>query len=138
GEDFSVYHGATVLTPNRKEFEIIVGKCSSEQEIESKGKELIQKLELEALLITRGEEGMTLLRLHEPAFHITAKKREIYDVTGAGDTVIAVLDASLAAGSSLAQAVVLANVAAGIVVTKLGAATVSQAELRRALQKDHP
>jgi D-beta-D-heptose 7-phosphate kinase / D-beta-D-heptose 1-phosphate adenosyltransferase len=138
GDDFTIYRGATMLTPNRKEFEVIVGKCLTEDEIESKGQALITHLELKALLITRGEEGMTLLCPGKPLLHITAKKREIYDVTGAGDTVIAVLAASVAAGAPLERAVVLANLAAGIVVSKLGAATVSQAELRRALQSEHP
>lgn len=137
GDDYSIYHGADLLTPNRKEFELIVGKCYDENEIVEKALKLIRELNLKALLVTRGEEGMSLISPHQPALHLPAQKQEIFDVTGAGDTVIGVLAASVAAGMSLSQSVVLANLAAGLVVTKLGAATVSPHELRRALQHEH-
>lgn len=136
GQDFSRYRGATLLTPNRKEFEMIVGSCQTEQDFVEKGQKLIAELDLQALLITRGAQGVTLLRKDETELHLPAKAREIYDVTGAGDTVIATLSAAVAAGEDLAFATLLANRAAGIVVKKLGAATVSLAELRRAINED--
>lgn len=136
GADFSRYKGATVLTPNFAEFETVVGSCLSEADVETKGALLIQQLDLQALLVTRGEQGMSLLRLNLPALHLPAHAQEVFDVTGAGDTVIAALAASMAAGLSLSVATRLANMAAGIVVGKLGTATVSQAELRRAIALD--
>jgi len=134
--DFGVYRGATIVTPNLAEFEAVVGGCRDEQDLVGKGNALIAQYEFEALLITRGEHGMTLLRRGSPPQHLPARAREVYDVTGAGDTVISVLAAALAAGEELAQATALANLAAGIVVGKLGTATVSVPELRRALHQD--
>ena len=134
--DFSLYHGASLITPNLAEFEAVVGPCQSEQELVDKGIALIKEHALEALLITRGEHGMTLLREGKPELHLPARAREVYDVTGAGDTVISVLAAALAAGADLPDAATLANLAAGIVVGKLGAAVVSVPELRRALQDE--
>jgi len=133
GSDFSRYRGASVLTPNYVEFEAVVGKCSSEQDIELKGAALMAELDLKALLITRGEQGMTLLRPNMPELHLPARAREVFDVTGAGDTVIATLAAAIGAGQSLPEATAMANLAAGIVVGKLGTATVSAPELRRAI-----
>jgi D-beta-D-heptose 7-phosphate kinase/D-beta-D-heptose 1-phosphate adenosyltransferase len=137
GEDYSIYTGATILTPNRKEFETIVGKCQDEKDLVQKASKLIKKLKLEALLVTRGEAGMSLIQSNKPPLHLPARRQEVYDVTGAGDTVISVLASSLAAGTSLAEAVALSNLSAGIVVTKLGAATVSPHELRRAISEVH-
>ncbi len=134
GDDYTHYRGANLLTPNITEFEAVVGRCHSEQELVSKGMALIESLALGALLITRGEMGMTLLRPNLPEIHLPARAREVYDVTGAGDTVIAVLAVALAAGQTLPEAVALANLAAGIVVGKLGAATVSAFELLDAVQ----
>lgn len=135
GSCFSPYRGATLLTPNLHEFETIVGRCDSEQQLVAKGWQLVAELELEALLITRGEQGMTLLnKRSDTVLHLPAQAREVFDVTGAGDTVIATLAASLAADFSLEQAVVLANTAAGLVVAKSGTATVSGPELRRAMR----
>ncbi|MBQ0719904.1 MAG: bifunctional D-glycero-beta-D-manno-heptose-7-phosphate kinase/D-glycero-beta-D-manno-heptose 1-phosphate adenylyltransferase HldE [Gammaproteobacteria bacterium] len=134
GSDFSRYQGATLITPNMGEFEVVVGPCESEAAIVAKGLALLRDLDLEALLVTRGEHGMTLLRQGMPAFHLPARAREVFDVTGAGDTVISVLAAALGAGEELPAAVVLANLAASIVVGKLGTATISAPELRRALQ----
>lgn len=136
GTDFSKYRGATLITPNLKEFEAVVGHCETEQELVDKGVALLRELKLDALLITRSEHGMTLLREGEPELHLPARAREVYDVTGAGDTVISVVATSLAAGSTLPQSVALANIAAGLVVAKLGTATVSVPELRRAVQKE--
>ena len=134
GSDFSRYQGATLITPNMGEFEAVVGPCESEAAIVEKGLALLEELDLEALLVTRGEHGMTLLRQGMPEFHLPARAREVFDVTGAGDTVISVLAAALGAGEALPAAVVLANLAASIVVGKLGTATISAPELRRALQ----
>ncbi len=132
GSDFKKYHGATLLTPNLGEFETIVGHCEDEKELVDKGQQLIVELGLEALLVTRSEHGMTLLRKGQPELHFPAYAKEVFDVTGAGDTVISTLAASLAAGSPMDEAVALANIAASIVVGKLGTATVSGPELRRA------
>jgi D-beta-D-heptose 7-phosphate kinase/D-beta-D-heptose 1-phosphate adenosyltransferase len=136
GTDFSRYRGATLLTPNLSEFETIVGRCDTEQQLVERGLALLDDLDLDALLVTRGEQGMTLLRKGETELHLPARAREVFDVTGAGDTVISVLAASLAAGSELPQAVALANLAAGLVVRKVGTATVSAPELRRAVQSE--
>ncbi|GAB1258475.1 bifunctional D-glycero-beta-D-manno-heptose-7-phosphate kinase/D-glycero-beta-D-manno-heptose 1-phosphate adenylyltransferase HldE [Aurantivibrio plasticivorans] len=136
GSDFSKYRGATLLTPNLHEFEEVVGRCETEAVLVEKGNQLIADLQLKALLITRGEHGMTLLVPGEPELHLPARAREVFDVTGAGDTVISVIAAALAAKESYAQAVALANLAAGIVVGKLGTAVVSGPELRRAVQAE--
>ena len=132
--DFSRYHGATLITPNMAEFELVAGHCASEQQLIEKGGQLLVQHELEALLITRGEHGMSLLRRGAPELHLPTQAREVFDVTGAGDTVISVLAAALAAGEDLPAATALANLAAGIVVGKLGTASVSVPELRRTAQ----
>ncbi len=137
GSDFEKYRGATVITPNLSEFEAIVGHCPDEQALVKKGQQLRKDLELDALLITRSEHGMTLLRENESELHFPARAREVFDVTGAGDTVIGTLAAGLASGMELPQATALANIAAGIVVAKLGTATVSMPELRRAVSRVH-
>ncbi|WP_295466718.1 bifunctional D-glycero-beta-D-manno-heptose-7-phosphate kinase/D-glycero-beta-D-manno-heptose 1-phosphate adenylyltransferase HldE [uncultured Pseudomonas sp.] len=135
GKDFSIYRGASLITPNLSEFEAIVGVCADEADLVAKGNELMARLDLGALLVTRGEHGMTLLRPGQAALHLPARAREVFDVTGAGDTVISTLAAALAAGEELPQAVALANLAAGIVVGKLGTAAISAPELRRAVQR---
>lgn len=135
--DFSIYHGATVITPNLKEFEAVVGPCKSEQELVDKGLILMQQHQLDALLVTRSEQGMSLFQREAKPLHLPTRAREVYDVTGAGDTVISVLAASLAAGHNFESAAMLANTAAGLVVQKLGAATLSLSELRRAWQRSH-
>ncbi|RRW23355.1 PfkB family carbohydrate kinase, partial [Ectopseudomonas oleovorans] len=109
GKDFSIYRGASLITPNLHEFETIVGGCKDEAELVSKGAKLMRELELGALLVTRGEHGMTLLRPDHAPLHLPARAREVFDVTGAGDTVISTLAASIAAGEELPQAVALAN-----------------------------
>lgn len=135
GTDFARYRGASLLTPNMREFEAVVGRCDGEDDLVRKGIALMERLELEALLVTRGEHGMTLISPDGKALHIPAQAKEIYDVTGAGDTVIATLAAAIAAGQPLAEAVALSNVAAGIVVGKLGTASVSGPELRQAVNR---
>ncbi len=134
GKDFSKYRGATMITPNLAEFEAIVGSCPTLAELVIRGENLRDELALEALLITRSQQGMTLLQQNHPPLHLPAHAREVFDVTGAGDTVIAVLTASLAAGQDLINATVLANLAAGLVVAKLGAATVTPFELEYSLR----
>jgi len=134
GTDFAQYRGATLITPNLGEFEAVVGSCKDETELVEKGKALLKQHQWKALLITRGEHGMTLLRPNQPELHLPALAREVFDVTGAGDTVISTLATALAAGSEIEDAVALANIAAGIVVVKLGTATVSTHELRRKLR----
>ena len=136
GKDFSVYRGASLITPNLSEFEAIVGHCVDDAELVGRGLQLMTDLELGALLVTRGEHGMTLLRAGHPPLHLPARAREVFDVTGAGDTVISTLAAALAAGEELPHAVALANLAAGIVVGKLGTAAISAPELRRAIQRE--
>ncbi len=133
GADFAKYSHADLLTPNLGEFEAVAGACRNEAELEEKGMALLAWLDLGALLVTRGEHGMSLLRPGVPPLHLPARAREVFDVTGAGDTVISVLAAALAAGHPLVQATELANLAAGIVVGKLGAASVSPEELDYAL-----
>ncbi|TWX59538.1 bifunctional D-glycero-beta-D-manno-heptose-7-phosphate kinase/D-glycero-beta-D-manno-heptose 1-phosphate adenylyltransferase HldE [Colwellia hornerae] len=129
GTDFERYRGATLLTPNLSEFEAVVGACKTENDIVTKGQALLVHLDLEAMLVTRSEQGMTLLRRDHEEFHLPTRAREVYDVTGAGDTVIATLALAIAAKADYAQASALANIAAGIVVGKLGTSTVSEAEL---------
>jgi D-beta-D-heptose 7-phosphate kinase/D-beta-D-heptose 1-phosphate adenosyltransferase len=136
GRDFSRYRGATLLTPNTREFEAVVGESAGEEEAIGKGRRLCESLDLEALLVTRGERGMLLIPQKGEASAFSARAREVYDVTGAGDTVVAVLATALAAGHELKQSVALANTAAGLVVGKLGAASVGVAELSAALHEE--
>ncbi|MGQ0525679.1 MAG: D-glycero-beta-D-manno-heptose-7-phosphate kinase [Betaproteobacteria bacterium] len=128
GEDYSRYRGATIITPNRAEFRQVVGGWSSESELTRKAQALRRKLGLGALLITRSEDGMTLYQARRRV-HVPAQAREVYDVSGAGDTVIATLGAMLAGGAALEEAVRIANRAAGIVVGKFGTAVVRPDEL---------
>lgn len=128
GEDYSRYRGATLITPNRSEFRQVAGSWKSEQELEKKAQDLRKKLELDALLVTRSEEGMSLYR-EEGVLHEGVKAKEVYDVSGAGDTVIATFGAMLAAGSSFEDSMRMANKAAGIVVGKLGTAVATPQEL---------
>lgn len=133
GKDFTRYRHASLITPNQTEFEAVVGACGSEAEIIEKGNLLIKSLKLGGLLITRSEKGMTLLRSNQEPLHFPARAREVYDVTGAGDTVIAAVAAGLAAGLTLPDAVAISNLAAGIVVGKLGTATATVEELQNAM-----
>jgi D-beta-D-heptose 7-phosphate kinase/D-beta-D-heptose 1-phosphate adenosyltransferase len=131
GTDFERYRGATLLTPNMSEFEAVVGPCADDAEIETRGDALRQQLGLEALLITRSERGMTLIRDQLPPIHIPTRAQEVFDVTGAGDTVIS----TMAAGQDMEAAMMLANLAAGVVVGKLGTATATVPELQRAMRE---
>ncbi|WP_221793054.1 bifunctional D-glycero-beta-D-manno-heptose-7-phosphate kinase/D-glycero-beta-D-manno-heptose 1-phosphate adenylyltransferase HldE [Oceanobacter mangrovi] len=136
GTDFERYRGATLITPNLSEFEAVVGACPDDESLVANGQRLIEQFDLQAVLVTRSEKGMTLIRKDVTPFHLPTRAREVYDVTGAGDTVISVLAASLAAGCSLEQATALANTGAGIVVGKLGTATVTTEELRSELRSE--
>ncbi|PWW33206.1 bifunctional D-glycero-beta-D-manno-heptose-7-phosphate kinase/D-glycero-beta-D-manno-heptose 1-phosphate adenylyltransferase HldE [Chromohalobacter israelensis] len=136
GSDFRRYRGASVITPNLAEFEAVVGACRDDGELAEKGEQLRAELELEALLITRSEKGMTLIREGHAPLHLPTRAREVFDVTGAGDTVIGVLGLALAAGHAYPEAMTLANLAAGLVVAKPGTATLSVAELYTALHGD--
>ena len=136
GSDFEKYRGATLVTPNTSEFEAVVGRCKSDQELVDKGMQLLEQVDLEALLITRSERGMTLLQKGQKPYHLPTHAKEVFDVTGAGDTVISTLAAALAAGQSFQAATALSNLAAGVVVSKLGTATASVPELYVALRKD--
>jgi D-beta-D-heptose 7-phosphate kinase/D-beta-D-heptose 1-phosphate adenosyltransferase len=133
GTDFERYRGATLITPNLDEFEALVGRCDSDPEIERRGVDLREQLDLDAVLVTRSEKGMTLLARGFAPLHLPTRAQEVFDVTGAGDTVVATLGAAIAAGMSLHGSVALANIAAGIVVAKLGTATVSPVELALAM-----
>jgi D-glycero-beta-D-manno-heptose-7-phosphate kinase len=128
GDDFSPYKGATVLTPNKSELKRIVGSWNSEEQLVTKAQNLRAELSLDALLLTRSEEGMTLFT-DEGIFNVHASAREVFDVSGAGDTVIATMAAMLGSGAGWQEAVETANRAGGIVVGKLGTATVTREEL---------
>jgi D-beta-D-heptose 7-phosphate kinase/D-beta-D-heptose 1-phosphate adenosyltransferase len=135
GEDFEKYRGASLITPNQSEFEAVAGECNSEEELVSRARQMLDDLDMEALLITRSEKGMLLLEADmEPVF-LRAQAREVFDVTGAGDTVVAVLAGVLATGQSLASAAALANIAAGLVVRKIGVAAVTPGEIGIALHQ---
>lgn len=133
GLDFERYQGATVLTPNQAEFEAVTGRAESDADLVARAEGLRARLNLDALLITRGERGMTLIERDRDAMHLPTQAREVFDVTGAGDTVVATLGVALAAGMALRDAVQLANLAAGIVVGKFGTATASRAEILDAM-----
>jgi rfaE bifunctional protein kinase chain/domain len=135
GKDYSKYAGATLLTPNRREAR---EACNFEEheaveDLPVAGKTLISALGLEALLITQGENGMTLFQSEENPVHFQTRARTVYDVTGAGDTVIATLAVALAAGANLLQAAQLSNITAGLVVEEVGTTAVSREKLLKAL-----
>jgi D-beta-D-heptose 7-phosphate kinase/D-beta-D-heptose 1-phosphate adenosyltransferase len=130
--DPACYRGATLMTPNLAELEAMVGPCPDDEILLEKGRRLIAQLEQDALLVTRGEQGMTLILPDRPALHLASHAREVYDVTGAGDTVISVLAACLAVGMTLENATRLSNLAAGLAVSRQGTAAISAAELRHA------
>ncbi|MEY3605384.1 MAG: bifunctional protein HldE [Pseudomonadota bacterium] len=128
GDDWSAYRGASVITPNRSELRAVIGRWKDEEDLQQRVSNLISHLELEAILLTRSEEGMTLFD-RKGRIDVPALAREVFDVSGAGDTVIAVLAMVLSSGQTLREAVPLANKAAGIVVGKLGTAVCSREEL---------
>ncbi len=132
GNNFNIYRQATIITPNLKEFEAIVGHCENEQTLIEKGRELLTQYQIETLIVTRGDRGITLIQANETA-HFPAFAREVLDVTGAGDTVISTLGTAIAADMDITNATSLANLAASIAVGKLGATTVSLPELEAAL-----
>ena len=135
GRDFEKYRGATLLTPNQGEFETVAGHCASDAELVERGWQMVEDLELTALLVTPSEKGMMLLEAGNEPLFMSTQAREVYDVTGAGDTVIATLAGALASGQSLATASALANIAAGLVVRKIGVATVTPGEIQVALHQ---
>lgn len=138
GSDFSKYRGATLITPNQAEFEAVVGACDSEAEFFAKGQTLCTELQLDALLVTRSERGMVLFQRERDAINLPTRAREVFDVTGAGDTVIGTLAAAMAAGEDVVSAMQIANLAAGVVVGKIGTATASVAELQQAMLAHEP
>jgi rfaE bifunctional protein kinase chain/domain len=132
GEDYGRYAGASILTPNRAELREVIGKWTSEDDLAERAKQLVEALHLEALLLTRAEEGMTLFDREDDAlgrYDVPAQAREVFDVTGAGDTVIATLATLLASGAAVRDAVDYANRAGGIVVGKFGTSVVTADEL---------
>ena len=135
GQDFEKYRGATLLTPNQSEFEAVAGRCDTDEQLISRASAMLDVLQLEALLVTRSEKGMLLLERGEEPVLLSTQAREVFDVTGAGDTVIATLAAAISAGTTLATAASLANLAAGLVVRKIGVASVTRSELQVALHQ---
>ncbi|MEO1202698.1 MAG: bifunctional D-glycero-beta-D-manno-heptose-7-phosphate kinase/D-glycero-beta-D-manno-heptose 1-phosphate adenylyltransferase HldE, partial [Pseudomonadota bacterium] len=135
GTDFAKYRGATLITPNQSEFEAVAGVASDDDDLVRRARHMFDDLELAALLVTRSEKGMLLIEQDGEPLFLSTQAREVFDVTGAGDTVIATLAGSLAARADLATAAALANVAAGLVVRKIGVATVTPAEIRIALHQ---
>jgi D-beta-D-heptose 7-phosphate kinase/D-beta-D-heptose 1-phosphate adenosyltransferase len=129
GTDFKKYRGASLITPNQGEFEAVAGPCKSDNKLVAEGEKMLRDLSLDALLITRSEKGMLLIQNGADPVFLSTQAREVYDVTGAGDTVIATIAAAIASKESLQSAAILANLAAGIVVRKIGVASVSPAEL---------
>jgi rfaE bifunctional protein kinase chain/domain len=132
GDDYERYRGATVLTPNRGEFREVAGRWSDEADLARRAQKLRADLDLEALIVTRSEEGMSLFTAAE-SYHEATRAREVFDVSGAGDTVIGVLALMVASGADLHAAMRVANHAAGIVVGKLGTAVVHRDELAESL-----
>ncbi|AXR07362.1 bifunctional D-glycero-beta-D-manno-heptose-7-phosphate kinase/D-glycero-beta-D-manno-heptose 1-phosphate adenylyltransferase HldE [Salinimonas sediminis] len=137
GTDFAKYKGASIITPNMAEFSAIAGPAKSESALSEQAHQLKQTLALDALLLTRSEEGMTLYSGQSDSFHMPARAKEVFDVTGAGDTVVSTLSLAYGAGCSLPDACVLANMAASIVVGKLGTSTVTATELAIAQNEQH-
>ena len=137
GHDYAAYAGASLLTPNRGEFATVAGPWHGEDELHEKAADWLARLCIERLLVTRSEQGMTLFRTGSPALHDPARAREVFDVSGAGDTVVAALALALAAELDDAAAVHLANLAAGIVVGKLGTATATAQEVAAELAQEN-
>ena len=137
GTDFDRYYGATLITPNLSEFEAVVGAWHNEEQFIDKAQALRERLGLDALLVTRSEQGMTLLQADGEVLNLPTRAQEVYDVTGAGDSVIALLAAGLAAEQTLAEATAMSNLGAGVVVGKLGTAAVSVPELQRAIHNEN-
>lgn len=136
GSDFERYRGATIITPNYSEFTAVVGECASDEEIELKGRDLILKYDFDSVLVTRGDKGMTLIPRDDNSLHLTTNAKDVYDITGAGDTVVATMSACLASGLSLNDSVRLGNIAAGIVVGKVGTSVVNISEMKALVNKE--
>jgi len=135
GADFSKYRGATLITPNQGEFDTVAGQSADDGELVARARDMLDQFDMSAVLVTRSEKGMLLVEGSDEPRFLSARAREVYDVTGAGDTVIAVLAAALAAGENMAAAAALANLAAGLVVGKIGVASVTPSELQVALHR---
>jgi D-beta-D-heptose 7-phosphate kinase / D-beta-D-heptose 1-phosphate adenosyltransferase len=135
GNDFERYTGASLITPNLSEFEAVAGQCLSEDDLVAKANTISEQFAIDALLVTRSEHGMSLMQQGYDPVHVPTQAREVFDVTGAGDTVISTLAAALGAGVTLERAMVLANLAAGVVVGKSGTASVSLSELENAIEQ---
>ncbi len=133
GDDYTAYRGATLITPNRKEFEQVAGRFRDDAELERKASAMLDGLELDGVLVTRSEEGMSLIDRAGRKLHVPAQAREVYDVTGAGDTVIAMIGAAYAAKGDIEEAMQLANIAAGIGVGRQGAVAVTRADIEHEL-----
>ncbi|MEN9728132.1 MAG: bifunctional protein HldE [Pseudomonadota bacterium] len=133
GRDFSRYAGADLITPNLAEFEAVVGRCAADDDIVRRARELCAGLQLGAVLVTRGEHGMSLIPAAGEPLHLETRAKDVFDVTGAGDTVCAALAWALASGEALERAVELANTAAGLAVAKLGTAVVSAREIEESM-----
>ena len=134
GNDFRRYNNANMITPNYSEFIQVSGSCEDEIELEEKAKEMRRDLNLDALLITRSQKGMSLFAKGEPARHFSTQAQEVYDVTGAGDTVVGLLASAVSANYSLIDAVKIANLGAGISVSKLGTVSVTVNDLDNSLK----
>lgn len=137
GQDFSRYAGATILTPNLAEFQAVVGAVGSKDALVEQSQALMREHQISAVLVTRGAEGLSLVQPDHPPVHIPAEVREVFDVTGAGDTVIAMMGLAVASGMAMADAAEIANIAAGLVVKKLGTATLSLPELRCGVRRKY-
>ena len=135
GFDFKKYAGVDILTPNQNEFEAVVGGCDSDNCLVKKALEMIRELELKALLITRSDKGMLLVRSNGEHYFLDTRARDVFDVTGAGDTVIAIFAAALASGTDILSSAKIANLAAGVVVGKIGVAYIDQMELQNQISK---
>jgi D-beta-D-heptose 7-phosphate kinase/D-beta-D-heptose 1-phosphate adenosyltransferase len=135
GTDFERYRGASVITPNLGEFEAVMGRCADDAELVARARELAERLDLQAVLVTRSEKGMSLVPRQGAALHLPTVAQEVYDVTGAGDTVVATLGCALGAGCGLQQAVQLANAAAGVAVSRMGTSTLTWPELQAAARR---
>ena len=138
GRDFSRYRGATVVTPNELELQGVVGPWSSSAEMEDKALDLVRQNEIDGLLVTRGEDGMILFRQESPSLQEEARALEVYDISGAGDTVVAMVATGIAAGFDWKQILRFSNIAAGVVVKKLGTAVATLAEIQAELGEEFP
>lgn len=129
GTDFSIYRGATVLTPNYKEFTKVFGECATQEEVYRKAQEALEAYDISAILLTQGKKGVSMIQRDSIPFQLNARTQEVVDITGAGDTLLAAFTCAIASGESVLRSCMLANLAAGISVSKLGTATVGIQEL---------